>query len=432
MPLSSQMHTPKLIGQDEDYITYGCDPEEFAKDGHKTEETGDGVLVTMAKRKSDGKLGVLSCKFKKSSYDEAKAGKWMESQKFSIEPADMHNVKDVEIFSTGLWNNKQITEADLDTIVESFSSTKGVVRPFLKLGHDEDQKLLQSDGLPAAGWVENVRRVGSKLVADFVDIPKKIYQLIKNNAYRKVSCEIYNNIQIDGKKYPKMLGAVALLGADLPGVMNLNDILSLYSAGDNFWSIEKFAADRGVVIIEEETDSQFTDKEGNIMPNEIDVYKVKLDQAEKDVEAAKSLVSQKDAEIEKYKKEADEAKKLVADAAQKAKLAEVDAFVSTLQSEKLCSKAMAPLVKALIAEDKEKYSVDSEEFSKFDLVKKILSSAKEASKVNFSETTKDEKAEGDDKNLEAKIDKYMAEHKVEYGIAYRAVVRGVDLPSQPL
>lgn len=425
MPLTSQMHAPKLMGEDDSYIRYGFPADEFDPEGHETKDTSDGVTVTMAKCKADGQFKVLSCAFPKATYDQKKAGAWLDAQKFSLEPADMHTVKGVEIFSTGLWNGKQINDGDLTAIVESFNSTRDKVRPFLKLGHDAEQKLLQSDGLPAAGWIENVRKVGSKLVADFVDIPKKVYQLIKNNAYRKVSCEIYNNIDIEGRKYPKLLGAVALLGADLPGVLNLNDILSMYSAPRFAGGIEKFAANGSAVIITSDITSQPT-KERDMTEPTVEVYKAQLEQSQKDLAA-------KDAEIEKYKNQAADAQKQIAEAARAARNAQIDAFVTKLQSDKLCSKSMAPLVKQLLGEPVEHYTVgDNTKASREDVVTKLLTFSAEAAKVNFEETTTEGEGSGTSKNLDAEIEKYAAEHKVSFSAAYRAVTRGKDLSAQPL
>jgi hypothetical protein len=434
MPVSSQLHTPKLMGEDEHSIKYGCDPEQYEAEGHETKEM-DGVLVTMAKRKADGQPGVLALEFKKPNYDSDKAGAWLAAQKYSLEPASLHTVAGVEIFSVGLWNGKQIDEKDLDHIVEAFTSTKGMVRPFLKLGHDDEQKLLQQDGLPAAGWVENVRKVGTKIVADFVDIPKKIFQLISNKAYRKVSCEIYNNIDIAGKKYPKMLGAVALLGSDLPGVLNLNDILSMYSREPAFASISKFAVDEAVDIITSETENPLTNLEDDDMP-ETDVFKAKFEQAEKDLAAQKAALEAKDAEIEKFKKAADEAQAEVLKASQEKAAAELDAFVTKVVADKLCSKAMEPMVRELCGAQKDTYAVGDKQVTKFALVEEILKASKEASKVNFTETTADEDkgAEVTDEvdALHAKVEKYAADNKVSYGQAYRAVTRGLDIPAKAL
>lgn len=411
MPLTSQTHVPQLIGEDEKHIKYSCPTEEYDTDKVDRQETSDGVVIAMARRKADGKVGVLSCSFPKASYDGEKAKAWMGRQKFAVEPAEMFFVKGVEIFSTGTWNGHQITDAVLDQIVSAFSTSK--IRPALKLGHDDGQKLLQNDGLPAAGWVENVRKVGSKLVADFVDIPKKIFQLLKNNAYRKVSCEIYNNVKIEDKTYPKLLGAVALLGADLPGVMNLNDILSMYA----FDSISKFdvtgEVDKIVVDVIPNTPGE------NIMSEHADEFKAKAEQLEKDLAAAK-------AEADKYKKQAEDATVAALEAAKKEQAAKVDAFITEVKADKLCTPAMEGMVRDLVGEAKETYSVgESKTASRFDLVKAVLKASAEAGKVNFSETTAADGKSGTP-DLNAKIEKYAADNKVSYRDAYRAVMRDVD------
>lgn len=423
MPLSSQTHVPTLMGEDEHSIKYGVDAELFEADGRETKET-EGVVVTMARRKADGAMGVLSCEFKKALFDQEKAGAWLAAQRFSLEPADLHSVTGVEIFSTGLWNGKQITEADLDAIAEAYAATKGMVSPALKLGHDDGQKLLQADGLPAAGWVENVRRVGSKLVADLVDIPKKIFQLIRNKGYRKVSCEIYNNVDIQGAKYPKLLGAVSLLGADLPGVLNLSDILSLYSTNGLHVGVENFRGEGAVDILS----SVVTNHREGEMPQENpqDNFKAELDQTKAALDAAK-------AEAEKYKKEAEDAKKSAEDAAKAANAAKIDSFVSGLKAEKLCSPSMEPKLKAFLTEQKESYSFDGKDVAKLDLVKDLLKLAAENGKVNFSQTTADgEDGKKPDDDLNKKVEKYAADNKVSYSAAYRAVTRGMNLDAKPM
>lgn len=138
------------------------------------------------------------------------------------------DINDVEIFAAGEWNGDHYTTKDLDTLVESFNKTKESLKPYLKLGHSDQQKLLAEDELPAAGWIANLRRIGEKLVADFVGVPKKIYELIKQGGYKRISSEIYINPKIAGQIYDKALKAVALLGGATPAVSNLKDIMALY------------------------------------------------------------------------------------------------------------------------------------------------------------------------------------------------------------
>lgn len=137
------------------------------------------------------------------------------------------DIKDRVIFSAGVWNGDTFTEEDMQAIAAAFNDLKGRLRPPLKLGHNEGQGM--TDGMPAIGWLDNVRAVGKKLMADFVKVPKKISALLKAGAYRTVSPEIYCDFEMGGKRYPYALKALALLGADIPACKDVSDIMALYS-----------------------------------------------------------------------------------------------------------------------------------------------------------------------------------------------------------
>ena len=103
-------------------------------------------------------------------------------------------INDVEIFACGNWNGDKYTDEDLENIARSFEETKPSLKPYLKIGHDDNQLLAQRDGMPAVGWVERIKKIGNKLFADFCDVPKKVYDLIKAGAYKRISSEIFFNI----------------------------------------------------------------------------------------------------------------------------------------------------------------------------------------------------------------------------------------------
>lgn len=148
-------------------------------------------------------------------------------------PLETVDIKDVEIFAVGNWNGDDFSESDLDALVSSFAATKDALKPYIKIGHGDKQALLNNDELPAAGWISNLRRVGNKLVADFMDVPKKVYELIKAKAYRRVSAEIYSNYRSGDKTLPLALKAVSILGATTPAVSTLQDIINLYGLNEN-------------------------------------------------------------------------------------------------------------------------------------------------------------------------------------------------------
>lgn len=335
---------------------------------------------------------------------------------------NLHTVKAVEIFSAGTWNGDAYTVEDLDLMVKAFEENKDHVRPFLKLGHSEDQKLLQAEGLPAAGWVEQVYRKGDKLMADFSDIPNKIYELIHRKAYRKVSCEIYMNCQIEDKKYPYFLGAVALLGAETPGVMNLDDILAQYrlmtEASKNLYASQHQAA----------TIKTYSFKADEVKP----IQEIKtMSKTEREIELEAKLAAleaEKKASDEKLVVAETEAKKFAAEkqeTAEKLFQVELDKAVDGLLGEKLITPAMKPYVAALLGKEKAEFSIAEKTYKKEELVKELLKLFQAKGEVNLEEGSHDGKdvevSKADD--LEAEVQKYSEEHKVSYSAAYRAVAK---------
>ncbi|MBU0977306.1 MAG: hypothetical protein KKD18_02725, partial [Nanoarchaeota archaeon] len=93
--------------------------------------------------------------------------------------------------------------------------------PPMVLGHSKDQKVLAQVGLPAAGWVTNLKIKGKKLLGDISNVPDIVADAIKRKAYRFPSIELYKNFCRGGKDYGLTLRRVALLGADVPRVKGL-------------------------------------------------------------------------------------------------------------------------------------------------------------------------------------------------------------------
>lgn len=123
-----------------------------------------------------------------------------------------------------------LTVADFKNMVAAFNDLKGKYMFPLKLGHNDGQKLLKNDGLPAAGWIANLRLDGDTLISDFVDVPEGVAKLIDAKALRAKSIEYMRNVTVAGKRYPIVLIGCALLGENLPAVDSLNDIADLYTA----------------------------------------------------------------------------------------------------------------------------------------------------------------------------------------------------------
>lgn len=337
-----------------------------------------------------------------------------------------YSVQGVEIFSAGTWNGDEYTIDDLNEMVIAFDETSEGVRPYIKLGHDENQNLLQEDGLPSAGWINKLYVLGDKLVADITDIPKKIFELIESKAYRKVSSEIYWNLKVGEKLYKKFLGAVALLGSDMPGCMNLSDILGRYtkmtSEPPKVYSNSKnlFEINQKQFTIEKERDQMPTDKELQL---EAEVKTFKAQTEAQAVELANAK-----AEAEELKKFKLDQEAITAKALADVKVAQDQSFIGELEKENLCSPAMKPFIVALLGEEKKEYSVkvgtEDKKLNKKDLLKETLKLFKAIADVNLDESSKAGVREGkaDQKAFDEKVAKFMNENK---GSTYSQAVKAV-------
>lgn len=342
-----------------------------------------------------------------------------------------YSLKGVDIFSVGKWNEDTFTQKDLENMVKSFDETKQGVRPYIKLGHDKNQSLAQKDGLPALGWIDRMYIKGDKLIADLVDIPKKVYDLIKIGAYKKVSCEMFFNVKIKDKKFSHLITAVSLLGADTPAVMNLNDIHALYFE----------AEDKPRVYFEQalefkyEKEIQGKDLKMSKTENEIKL-EMELDSTEKAFTAEKEKADKLAAQANEDAKELATLKEFKANAEKKSiedavalKQEQTKTFVTTLVSEKLCTPAMKPLITELLS-DKKEFSVkngEAELKSKEEIIKESLKLFAAAKEINFEESTDEAKqfaAKNDEKAVEDKIAKFMKDDKkMTYKQAYAKAMK---------
>jgi hypothetical protein len=355
------------------------------------------------------------------------------------EMTKMH-IKGVEVFSTGTWNGDAYTVADLDEMVRAYTETNAKVKPSVKLGHSDNQALLQKEGYPSAGWVTGLYRLGEKLLADLSDIPDKVGALIEKKAYRKVSSEVYWNINFEGTVYKRMLSAVALLGQEMPAVTTLSDILGLYASVAKADRVGAFAQADSAHTLKDVTLENSEYQEAAMPKTEAEIkleqenealkkFKADADKRDADAAKAKADLEKENAELKQFKIDAD---KRAAEAERLASEARLDQAVTDLQAAGLCSPAMKPYVRELLGAEKKEYAFKAadgaeKKLDRVTLVKEILKLHSQVDAVNFSDKTKREaeiKNSADKQaDLESKVEKYAAENKVNYRTAYTAVLK---------
>lgn len=153
------------------------------------------------------------------------------------------------------------SKADLEQIADDTNRLIGLgeLRPPSKLGHSDEQRLLNNSGLPAsdempaAGWLTNfhVEEVSGvwKLLADVKAVPAKLGQILASGGYRTRSVELSAVTRQDGsgERLDSVVTGLAWLGAKAPAVRSLDDIWNLYGDTDKTRSLAT-----GDVVWEEE------------------------------------------------------------------------------------------------------------------------------------------------------------------------------------
>jgi hypothetical protein len=151
----------------------------------------------------------------------------------------MGRVGNVELMHTGTWN---LSTGPVTFTVDDLAAAVGALdcpavrRPILKLGHTPDP----APGQPAVGFIANMAttEAGRTLVGDYVGLPGWLVDQDDNgdsvltSAYpdRSVEGEYGHRCQI-GHYHPFVITAVALLGAEQPGIgtiQSLQDLADLY------------------------------------------------------------------------------------------------------------------------------------------------------------------------------------------------------------
>jgi len=129
-----------------------------------------------------------------------------------------------EFLKKGIHNEVDFDDKRLDEVVENFktqSRTEFLDVP-IKIGHHKNQSLLANSGELAGGWVKDVWREGDSLYSKVDKIPRMVAFLMKREALKNRSAEIFREFQDDnGKQVGFTLKAIALLGTSTPAVRGM-------------------------------------------------------------------------------------------------------------------------------------------------------------------------------------------------------------------
>lgn len=129
-------------------------------------------------------------------------------------------MKYFEVFKAGVYPQGKFTKKEIAEIAKNYDP-KFCEAP-ITIDH-------QQSG-PAYGWVDDVKADGEKLKVSFKDVPQAFEEDVNTGKYKKVSVELYRNLEGKGA----YLKAVSFLGAATPQVKGLEQIKFMEAEADTY------------------------------------------------------------------------------------------------------------------------------------------------------------------------------------------------------
>lgn len=129
-------------------------------------------------------------------------------------------MKFFEVFKAGKYPQGNFTKKEIAQIAKNYDPT--FCEAPITIDH-------QQSG-PAYGWVETVKAEDDKLKVAFKDVPETFEKDVNDGKYKKVSVELYRNLEGKGA----YLKAVSFLGAAIPQVKGLEAIKFMESESDTY------------------------------------------------------------------------------------------------------------------------------------------------------------------------------------------------------
>ena len=196
-------------------------------------------------------------------------------------------MKFYEVFKAGVYPQGKFTKKEIAEIAKNYDP-KFCEAP-ITIDH-------QQSG-PAYGWVDTVKADGEKLKVAFKDIPQEFEQAVNDGKYKKVSVELYRNLEGKGA----YLKAVSFLGAATPQVKGLEQIKFMEAEADTY-EFEEEKPEETATFSQEEIDDlkkQVEDLESQL---------AKFKESNKKTETIKSLkekIAALTSEVATFKEKAD-------------------------------------------------------------------------------------------------------------------------------
>lgn len=199
-------------------------------------------------------------------------------------------MKFFEVFRAGKYPQGEFTKKQVAEIAANYDP-KFCEAP-ITLDHEQSG--------PAYGWVDVAKAEGDILKVSFKDTPKEFQEEVNSGKYKKVSVELYKNLEGKGP----YLKAVSFLGAAIPQVKGLEPVKFMEGESE-FYEFEVETDDSEKFSAEEIEDLK---KQVEDLENQIEKFKQKDKNKEQKLETIKSLkekISALNDEVKSFKEKAE-------------------------------------------------------------------------------------------------------------------------------
>lgn len=197
-------------------------------------------------------------------------------------------MKYFQVFKAGKYPQGEFTRQDVEEIAKNYDP-KFCEAP-ITIDHEQSG--------PAYGWVDKVKADGDILQVSFKDTPKSFQEDVNSGKYKKVSVELYKNLE--GKGH--YLKAVSFLGAAIPQVKGLEPV----KFKDCESEIYEFETEDTENFSQDEIDE--LKKQVEDLENQVTKFKQKDKSKEQKMETIKSLkekISALNDEVSTFKEKAE-------------------------------------------------------------------------------------------------------------------------------
>ena len=194
-------------------------------------------------------------------------------------------MKFFEVFRAGVYPQGTYTKKEIKQIADNYNPE------FCEAPVTIDHQQVG----PAYGWVENVKADGEKLKVSFKDMPEEMKNDVNARRFKKVSVEIYKNLEGKGC----YLKAVSFLGAAAPQVKGLEPIKFMESESDCY----EFEMDSSETETFTEEDVNKLKAQINDLEKQIATFKEGNKRTET-IRSLKEKITELTNEVSKFKEEA--------------------------------------------------------------------------------------------------------------------------------